>query len=556
MKVARHVSMSIPLALVLLFTSQAAAATITPTPGFFADDFTNNANCSLREAISVANEDASTTEDSCVGTPAGPDVVQLEAGAYVLDIVGIDENGNATGDLDVNTTIGDSLTLAGAGAGSTTIAGDNAPPWTDRILHRGGADSNNLTVRDLTITGGNDTDLSGGGGGISSFTGATTIQRVRLFLNQSNDSGAGAAIGGTSASISESVIEGNISTGVAGGGVLAAAGGTTIDSTVVDDNRVENSNVQGGGGISGFFLTLTDSLVTDNKAVEPGNTGTPSGAGIQLAGGASVIRNTTIADNEALGGLIRSGGGIRAVIAGTTVTLINSTVSGNEALGTNGFGGGVVTANSAVISVAHSTIGPNPSGNTFGSSLNANSGSISVRGSAVAAAPGTAACAGTVTSADDNVFADVSCGAPTANDVVGLTPDLGFEALADNGGPDAGAPGLLAPVPTHLPAVGSPVVDHVPAADCNDHPTGSLVTDQRGQLRPADRDGDSVAECDAGSVELEAPPVVNPPPPQQQTQPPAQTEDPACALLRKKLKKAKSKAKKTKIRKQLRKRGC
>jgi hypothetical protein len=117
---------------------------------------------------------------------------------------------------------------------------------------------------------------------------------------------------------------------------------------------------------------------------------------------------------------------------------------------------------------------------------------------------------------------------------------------------------LLAPIPTQLPAVGSPVVDHVPEADCDDHPTGSLITDQRGLLRPVDRDGDSVAECDAGSIELQAPPVVNPPPPpqQQQTQPPAQVEDPACAALRAKLKKAKTKAKKRKFRKKLRKRGC
>ncbi|NBC17018.1 MAG: hypothetical protein GVY18_06840, partial [Bacteroidetes bacterium] len=59
---------------------------------------------SLREAICAANNDS-------------PRTVTLPAGTYVLSIPGTEEDGNATGDLDIL----DDLTLTGAGARTTTI---------------------------------------------------------------------------------------------------------------------------------------------------------------------------------------------------------------------------------------------------------------------------------------------------------------------------------------------------------------------------------------------------------------------------------------------------
>ena len=61
---------------------------------------------------------------------------------------------------------------------------------------------------------------------------------------------------------------------------------------------------------------------------------------------------------------------------------------------------------------------------------------------------------------------------------------------------------------------GSPAIDRVPAGDC------SLGTDQRGEPRPVDGDGDGTADCDIGAYELQVaffpfegffPPVDNPP---------------------------------------------
>jgi hypothetical protein len=72
-----------------------------------------------------------------------------------------------------------------------------------------------------------------------------------------------------------------------------------------------------------------------------------------------------------------------------------------------------------------------------------------------------------------------------ASDQVGFNPILG--PLTNNGGTTE----------THLPQEGSPAIDNGDNATCEE-------TDQRGELRPADSDGDGTAVCDIGAVELAA----------------------------------------------------
>jgi len=69
-------------------------------------------------------------------------------------------------------------------------------------------------------------------------------------------------------------------------------------------------------------------------------------------------------------------------------------------------------------------------------------------------------------------------------------PQLG--QLAANGGPTF----------THLPQLGSPVVD-AGAVNCTDSHTAALVDDQRGRTRPVDGDADTMAYCDIGAVEVQ-----------------------------------------------------
>ena len=88
-------------------TGSASAATFTVTGAFDTVGPCVGTVCgSLRSAISAAN------------AQAGPDQIVLGPGAYRLERgAATPEDANATGDLDVT----DDLTVAGQGAGQTTI---------------------------------------------------------------------------------------------------------------------------------------------------------------------------------------------------------------------------------------------------------------------------------------------------------------------------------------------------------------------------------------------------------------------------------------------------
>jgi hypothetical protein len=75
---------------------------------------------------------------------------------------------------------------------------------------------------------------------------------------------------------------------------------------------------------------------------------------------------------------------------------------------------------------------------------------------------------------------------------VNPSPLLG--QLANNGGSTQ----------THVLQTGSPVIDAANPATPGSGPPACEATDQRGQTRPQDGDGDSTATCDIGAFEKEA----------------------------------------------------
>lgn len=82
-------------------------------------------DCSLRGAIQQANLNSSRAF-----------TIVVPAGVYQLTLTGANEDGNATGDLDVTNPIG--VVLQGAGAESTLLqAGSNANNGIDRVLEVG-----------------------------------------------------------------------------------------------------------------------------------------------------------------------------------------------------------------------------------------------------------------------------------------------------------------------------------------------------------------------------------------------------------------------------------
>jgi hypothetical protein len=85
------------------------------------------------------------------------------------------------------------------------------------------------------------------------------------------------------------------------------------------------------------------------------------------------------------------------------------------------------------------------------------------------------------TSGGSNLSSD-PCGTAEPSDILGADPRL--MPLDDNGGPTR----------THALYPDSPAIDA--AGDCE------LATDQRGVVRPQDGDGDGIALCDIGALEL------------------------------------------------------
>ena len=99
----------------------------------------------------------------------------------------------------------------------------------------------------------------------------------------------------------------------------------------------------------------------------------------------------------------------------------------------------------------------------------------------------TASCVGSlvITSGGGNITDDATCGLTQPSDLQNTEALLG--ALADNGGRTR----------TLLPQAGSPAIDGGVA-------TGCPAIDQRGLARPADGNGDAIAVCDSGAVEVGA----------------------------------------------------
>lgn len=234
------------------------------------------------------------------------------------------------------------------------------------------------------------------------------------------------------------------------------------------DVTVEGGIADLGGGIAvveNADAEIFGSTVVGNEARDGGAQGGPGdGGGLHHgSAGETLLARSTVAGNRA----DRHGGGV-AVDSGT-VTLDHATVADNVADDDQdgvGDGGGFWQSDDEQVSTSNSIVARNlDAGGQFPD------------------------CHGAVDSGGWNVIGvDAACGFGTAGDQTGslaIPLDPAIESLgAFGGGTD-----------TLRPRFGSPVIDRADPAGC----TG---TDQIGTPRPQDGDGDAVARCDVGSVEL------------------------------------------------------
>ncbi|HEX7060247.1 MAG TPA: choice-of-anchor Q domain-containing protein [Solirubrobacterales bacterium] len=299
-------------------------------------------HCSLREAITTANDDVPPFPGAgeCAAG-AVSDVVTVPAGHFVLSRTGPPDDTNVNGDLDV---LGAGLTIRGQGAGSTTIDANRIDRVLDVLTGRV------ATLEGLTLTGGQAPNGANGG----NVTGAPGT-----FAAGGNggpgESGGGIRNAGT-LTIADSAVSNNFAGDGGDGGFGHGGDGTTAATGTNGANGVGGSAVifnsgYGGGIYTSGTLTLTRVTVSDNRAGDGGRGGL--GIGGQGGGGISGNGGNGGGGTGGSGGGGGWGGGIAAT-TGATLTIDLSTISGNSAGdggdGGNGQGGlgGVTSGNGSV----------------------------------------------------------------------------------------------------------------------------------------------------------------------------------------------------------------
>jgi CSLREA domain-containing protein len=271
----------------------ASAATIAPSTT--ADQLGEDAAaCSLREAVQAANSDA-----AVAGCPAGsgPDTIALAPDTYQLSRPGGDEDGNATGDLDIS---GD-LTITNRSVLPATVDGSAG---RDRVLH---LLSGSVTVERVTIQGGDSNDS---GGGIFTATPTSlTLHDSTVTGNRSNYHGGGIASQGT-VLIRNVTITGNRAA-ASGGGYARAANGQigAINNATITGNLADSDSggaAGDGGGVavvgSGDALTLKNSIVAANGDASTSGTVAP-----ECGGGPTSLGHNLVASIASCG--YTAGGG-------------------------------------------------------------------------------------------------------------------------------------------------------------------------------------------------------------------------------------------------------
>ena len=255
-------------------------------------------------------------------------------------------------------------------------------------------------------------------------------------------------------------------TGLYGGGAILNRSSGTLDLNQI--SLRENSSQSVGGAIDNSgtarlnYVTLDANLASSEESMYVAGGAVYNGGSLMVYN--SLFYNNTASNPEN----IDYGGGL---FNDNTATLLNVTFSHNSA----DWGGGIF----------HNGVEANLYNVTFTENTTAIHAAfpLRIKNSIVSSSTAGVNCngSGTITSLGHNIDSGSSCNF----DMEGIDPLLG--PLADNQGA----------VFTHALLLSSPAIDTGDNTDCP-------ATDQRGALRPADGNGDTIRVCDIGAYEYQA----------------------------------------------------
>ncbi len=298
---------------------RAATITVTITDDIIASD----GECSLREAISAANNNAAFS-DCPAGSAAIPDVIDLPDGVFTIALAGVSEDSNATGDFDINDSAG--LRIIGDDTTETIIDGGGV----DRILH---VLAGSLELNSLTLQNGRAPATTPEGAAINYVTPGGTLDIIdtHIFSNSAATNGGGIVLQGSGVvlNISNTIFQNNLADDAGafdGDGGAIENTGADNKITILDSTFIANQSQEKGGAIhhqaDNAVMVVKRSTFLSNSVRAAG-----SGSGGAIASGAEVhIEQSALLDNEAQ----NIGGGIYHF--SRTLSITNSTFSGNQAV--------------------------------------------------------------------------------------------------------------------------------------------------------------------------------------------------------------------------------
>ena len=477
------------LIIVLTYLINTALSAAIITVNTLDNESNSDGDCSLREAILSANQNTS-FDDCAAGSSVGTDSIFVAVSGTIavtsalqiterVVIFGPARDGltisgqNASGIFVVNMpddTHDFDLKLMTIADASETLPG--AALWLQR--------AGDVTIENARFENNHVTSASGSGGAIATtypvgeFSSTMTIRRVEFIDNSAGVSGGAIDLPGDDSGgidtlvIEESLFRGNTA-GSFGGAIRVETFGSavSIDRSVFVENQATGvSGFSNGGAIYLDHNSTPPPLALLNSSTFKGNTAIQGGA-VVASDTNLLIENSTFEDNSAT----ERGTAVwvlanpdDAVAAGLFFnTLLNE--SGPDVAIIEGFGGVSFGLSSNIIRALFVTA------ECFGE--------LGVR-------------------FDSNGFNIDASGTCTghATDLPMTDPKL--SPLGDYGDGTT-----WAEIQTAHPLVTSPAIDGGSAGPCTGGFGATIATDQRGETRPVDGDGNGSAKCDIGAVEVQ-----------------------------------------------------
>ncbi len=292
------------------------------------DDGVCDADCSLREALALAQND---------------------------DLINFSPLFNTPQTINLLTALPDitkSVTIQGPGANLLTVQRDFNAATNFRVFNVAIGITNGVSISGMTITGGN---VGNGnfGGGIYSFSNLT-LTSVHVTGNQA-DNGGGVALDFADGTFTNCTFSGNTA-GTQGGGIEFESDGghtLTLTNSTVSGNRANGSGTGGGifhgSGNGNGTLAVVSCTIVNNSGANGGGIHTVSG-GSAANSATTTLSNTIVANNTPTNFVTATHNGSTAAVTSQgfnlsdnyngVVTLLSTDITAQPLLGPLSLNGG------------------------------------------------------------------------------------------------------------------------------------------------------------------------------------------------------------------------